>query len=147
MKQSDGILLFTANTVVQKFLSTLSSGTKDKDEDKMLIPLQYVYQFLRLLVNPSVTEINCSGFDCYKSSRNVHNFLLRHALENCPKISKVTFMDKGLCRYPKSGEILPVERFKRSWNNLTSIKTHNDLICKEDTLKFIQQNFPNIESV
>jgi hypothetical protein len=145
--------LFAANTVVQQFLSLIASGTSqfnvNLDADQLIIPLPHLTEVLSLLVNPSVTELDCTVFDSSSSNRKFNNFLVKHALQNCPNIRKIELRNQ-LCATFKPHQhrdTLPVECFKRSWNNLTSIKSRDDFICNEDTLKFIQENFPNIESV
>jgi hypothetical protein len=131
---------------VQQILSTIASGIDIYDEEetdaKSLIPLTQLNKVLSLLVNPSVTELDCTVFDIIFSddNRKFNNLLLKHALKNCPKISKIVFFKSFDC-YKE----LPVKHFKQSWNNLISIKT--DYVCNEDTLKLIKENFPNIESV
>jgi hypothetical protein len=132
--------LFAANALVQQLLSVIAS-------DEMLLisftKAQSVQKLLGLLVNSSVTELDCSVLDSNPQAGNFSDFLLNHALKNCPKISKIEL--KNHYRYNHE-QMLPVERFKLSWNNLQSIKSF-DYICNEKTLKLIQENFPNIESV
>jgi hypothetical protein len=108
-------------------------------------------RLLDLLVNPSVTELNCTVFDSsFFRSRKFNNFLLVHALKNCPKISKIEFRNKQFRSsdlVKKKIDKLPIKCFKNSWNNLTSIKCQKDFIVNDNTLKLILENFPNIESV
>jgi hypothetical protein len=126
------LYLFTANTVVQHFLTMIASGTGTRninmEADKMLIPLTHLKKVLALLVNPSVTEINCTLFDNIRAnSQKFNNFLLKHSLENCPKISKIDFMNsKPSNKFDTKRNVLPIERFKKSWNDLKSIKTNCD---------------------
>jgi len=137
--------------LVQQLLSTIASGmgqcNVNMEADKMLIPLQYLTKVLGLLVNPSVTEINCTVLDSV-NSRKFNNFLLKHTLKNCPKISKIELMNKkAFMHLLGKRDILPVDLFKKSWSDLKSIRSRNDYLSTDDTLKFIQENFPNIESV
>jgi hypothetical protein len=78
--------LFAANALVQQLLSVIAS-------DEMLLnsftETQSVQNLLSLLVNPSVTELNCAVLDSNTSYGNFNDFLLKHALKNCPKISKI----------------------------------------------------------
>jgi hypothetical protein len=129
-----------ANAVVQQFLSMLALDKFDfkKEVDKMLIPLAHLTKVLGLLVNPTVTEIHCASFVSIGGNRKFNNFLLKHALENCPKISNIEYLSKS--------NSCSVERLKKSWDNLKSIKSE-DLICKEITLKLIKKKIPNLESV
>jgi hypothetical protein len=118
-----------------------------KSLDKMLIPFPLLTKVLSLLLNSSVTELDCTVFDSYYS-QNFSNFLFKHALSNCPKINKITLMDEKLLMLDnRSHDILPVELFKGSWNNLRSIHSRQWYLCTDHTLKFIQENYPNIESV
>jgi hypothetical protein len=103
-----------------------------------------VINLLSLLVNPSVIELNCAVLDSNTSYGTFNDFLLKHALKNCPKISKIKLTNRHY-RYNHE-HMLPVERFKLSWNNLKSIKSRS-YICNEKTFKFILENFPDIESV
>jgi hypothetical protein len=122
---------------VQQLLSVIAS------DKKLLIPFteaQLVQKLLGLLVNSSVTELNCAVLDNPRAG-NFSDFLLKHALKKCPKISKIELMN----RYYHE-RMLPVERFKLSWNNLKSIKSRG-YFCNEDTFQLILENFPNIESV
>jgi hypothetical protein len=125
-----------------------------------LVPLPDLTKVLRLLLNPNVTEFNCTVFDSIEfESPKFNNFLLNHALVNCPKMSKIELNNRSGRRVPfkKPQFLFPIERFKQSWNNLLSIQTsqeddHGNYICTDDfcnehTLEVIQQNFPNIELV
>jgi hypothetical protein len=140
-----GNYLFTANAVVQRFFSMLALEIYE-EEDKLLIPLPLLSKFLCLLVNSTVTEINCASFITMGGNLHYNNFLLEHALKNCPKISKIEFLGTSLTCSTNNSHVLPVERLKKSWSNLKSIKTP-DLICDENTFKLILDNFPSIESV
>jgi hypothetical protein len=129
---------------VQQVLSVIAK------ERLLFIPFAeaHLTKVLGLLVNPSVTELNCTAFDHNVTvSREVNNFLVKHALKNCPNITKIELRHEKPLVSRQNRDTLPVECFKASWNNLKSIKSHNDYICNDDTLKFIQENFPNIESV
>jgi len=140
--------LFAANTLVQQLLSMIILETNQLiiDSDKMLnIPLSHLTKVLGLLVNTSVTELDCTVFDSSSDSHNFNNFLLEHALKNCPQISKIELMNSGKL-FNRKQNILPVAHFKKSWSDLKIIKSH-DYICNEKALKLIQQSFPNIESV
>jgi hypothetical protein len=137
--------LFAANTLVQQILSVIAS------DKKLLIPFteaRSIKVLLSLLVNSSVTELNCAVLDRNTSYGNFNDFLLKHALKNCPKISKIELTNPyKVYNYDYVQEyMLPVESLKMSWNNLRSIKIV-DYICNEKTLKLIQENYPNIESV
>jgi hypothetical protein len=132
--------LLAANTLVQQLLSVIAS------DKKLLIPFteaRSIKVLLGLLVNPSVTELDCAVLDSNPQAGNFSDFLLKHALKNCPKISKIELTNHY--RYNHE-QMLPVERFKLSWNNLQSINSF-DYMCNEKTVKLIQENFPNIESV
>jgi hypothetical protein len=149
--------------VVQNLWSMIASGIGkfNIDMNKVeLVPLPDLTKVLRLLLNPNVTEFNCTVFDSIEfESPKFNNFLLKHALENCPKISKIALLNKSGIRIPfkKQQFLLPIERFQQSWNNLLSIQTSQeddhgsysctDDFCNEHTLEVIQQNFPNIELV
>jgi len=147
--------LFTANSVVvQQFLPMISSGMAQLNINKEVDKVPHLTKVLSLLLNPYVTELNCKLFNRISSySLLFNNFLLRHTLKNCPNISKIELSTHRERPTPfrvnteLDQEILPVELFKKSWNNLKSIKSQNDYHCNEDTLKFILENFPNIESV
>jgi hypothetical protein len=143
----DSSYLFAANAVVQQFLSTIASGmgefVKNFDADKMLIPLPHMAKVLTLLMNSCVTELDCTVFDHFTGVHKFNNLLLEHSLKNCPAMSKIKFKNKDSTEFP---DILPVEQFKKSWNDLKSLKSQ-DFICNEQTLEFIQENFPDIESV
>jgi hypothetical protein len=109
-------------------------------------------RLLDLLVNPYVTELNCAVFNKIRliRTRKFNDFLLVHALKNCPKISRIEFGNKqslSLDMFRQKIDILAIECFKNSWNNLTSIKCQEDFIVDENALKLIQENFPNIELV
>jgi hypothetical protein len=146
-------IIISANTVVQLFLSMISCGMNqyfiNKDAEKLLVPFALLKKVLSLLVNSSVTEINCRSLDDSGTIKKFHNFLLRHTLKNCPKISKIELRCESNLTHLTicEPEFLPVERFKNSWADLRSIKSRNEYICSVDTLKYIQENFPNIESV
>jgi hypothetical protein len=125
---------------VQQILSVIAS------DEKLLIPFtkaRSIKVLLGLLVNPSVTELDCAVLDSNPQAGNFSDFLLKHALKNCPKISKIELTNPN--RYNPE-QMLPVECFILSWNNLQSINSF-DYICDEKTVKLIQENFPNIESV
>jgi hypothetical protein len=142
------LYLFPANTLVQKLLSVTVLDTNqlnEDDSDEMLsIPLSHLTKVLGLLVNQSVTELDCTAF--LSKVHNFNSFLLEHALKNCPKISKISLMNSGKL-FNKKQNILPVAHFKKSWSNLTIIISHDNYICNEKALKLIQESFPNIESV
>jgi hypothetical protein len=140
--------------VVQKFLCTIASSMVrtpywNYKRVELLIPKTHLPEFLSLLLNPSVTELDCTAFDIYSGCSPKYNrFLLMHALENCPKISKIEFWKTDSASWsPSSRQAVPVRFFKKSWNNLKSIKTQADYLFNKKSLKFIQENFPNIESV
>jgi hypothetical protein len=137
--------LFAANTLVQQILSVIAS---DKKLLNSFTEARLVQNLLSLLVNPSVTELNCSVLDSNPRAGNFSDFLLKHAMKNCPKISKIELTNPyKLYNYDNVQEyMLPVESLKMSWNNLRSIKLV-DYICNEKTVKLIQENFPNMESV
>ena len=142
----------TANTVVQKFLHTISGmdcGPSNicMEPEDMLIPLKHLTKVLGLLLNPFITELDFTIFDRLPFTPNYIIFLMEYALDNCPKISKIKLMDTLIYTFYKERNLLPVERFKQSWNNLKSISCHEDYICIDETLKLIQENIPNIESV
>jgi hypothetical protein len=145
--------LFAANSVVQQFLSMIAIGIHHfstfAQEEKLLIPMPLLTKVLGQLVNPNVTELNCMLFDnsifeidnsCFNKD---NDFLAEHALKNCPKISKIGFNHLKPLMVGGKPQELPVELLKKSWINLRTIKTTN-FICKENTLKLIQQNFPNL---
>lgn len=149
-------IFFAANTVVQQFLSMIASGmgisNADMDAKKMLIPLPHLSEVLKQLLNPYVTELDCTLFDKVTcNAKKYNNLLLKHALKNCPKISKIYVANPKSAVYLPPEQVtdqLPVERFKQSWDNLKSINiSRHDYICDENTLKLIQENCPNIESV
>jgi predicted lipase len=119
------------------------------DTKNLLIPFALMKKVLSLLVNSSVTEINCRAFADNSTNKKIHNFLLQHTLKNCPKLSKIELRcERKLTSLTfREPEFLPVERFKNSWADLKSIKSRNEYICSVDTLKYIQENFPSIESV
>jgi hypothetical protein len=142
--------LFVANTLVQQFLSIIASRRSLPWEfgmggvDQMLIPEEHLIKMLGLLVNPSITELDCTIFNEHRNLRKVNNFLLEHSLKNCPNILKIKFENNF--KYPLFSE-LPIECFKKSWFNLRSINIRScrTLFSNEDTLKFIQENFPNMK--
>lgn len=145
---------FAANSVVQQFLSMIASGlgrnNARMDPDKMLIPLSLLPKMLKLLLNPFITELDCTAFDNILSDKcKISKILLKHALKNCPKISKINCFNingKKL-RGQRITDLLPIELFKQSWSNLKSITSICGYSCNEDTFKLIRENFPNIESV
>jgi N-acetylglutamate synthase-like GNAT family acetyltransferase len=153
--EKNGLILklISANTLVQRFLSMISSGiyqyNVNRDTENLLVPFALMKKVPSLLVNSSVTEINCRAFADNSTNKNIHNFLLQHALKNCPVLSKIELRcERKLTSLTiREPEFLPVERFKNSWADLKSIKSRNEYICSVDTLKYIQENFPNIESV
>jgi hypothetical protein len=121
------------------------AASKNDYGNIMLIPaLPHLTKVLSLLVNPSVTELDCTVYDGSFSYAKINNLLMKHALQNCPNIRKINFgrVEDDIREYQKR---MPIERLKKSWNNLKSIKTEG-YYYEEDTLKFIQENFPNIES-
>jgi hypothetical protein len=138
---------FAANTLVQKLLPLIIpdlTNLRREAQKKFIHPLTKV---LGLLVNPSVTELDCYELlDCKLDIyQELNSFLVEHALNNCPDIRKITLM---AWEQHEQKHILPVCRLKKSWNNLKSINVgYLSLTCNEDTLKLIQENFPNIESV
>jgi hypothetical protein len=128
--------------------SSIHQYNDNMEANKLLIPMPQLTKVLSLLVNSSVTEINCSAFGkkSDEMSRKFNHFLLKHTLKNCPKINKVKLLSKKpFFHLLGKLEILPVELFKKSWNDVKSIKSHTEYLCTDDTLKFIQENFPNIE--
>jgi hypothetical protein len=146
---TDKNYLFAANTLVQQLLSMIVLDTnklKVVESDKVLnITLSHLTKVLGLLVNTSVTELDCTVFDSSSNSHNFNNFLLEHALKNCPQISKIELMNSGKL-FNRKQNILPVAHFKKSWTDLKIIKSH-DYICNEKALKLIQESIPNIEYV
>lgn len=141
---------------MQQFLSMIASGmgicNADMDAKKMLIPLPHLSKVLKQLLNPYVTELDCTLFDeVLCNAKKYNNLLLKHALKNCPKISKIYVANPKPSVYMLADQVtdpLPVELFKQSWNNLKSINSsRRDYICDENTLKLIQESCPNIESV
>jgi hypothetical protein len=138
--------LFTANTVVQQFLPMLAFERNEK-KGIMLIHWSHLTKVLAVLVNPMVTEINCASFQTTVGVLTYNDFLVEHALKNCPKISKIKFLSRPsrfACKNPLI--VLPAERLKKSWSNLTSINA-SGYFCDENTLKLMLDNFPSIESV
>jgi hypothetical protein len=136
--------------VVQKFLSMIAAsivpGYLYNKEVELLVPVPHLAKVLKLLVNPSVTELDCTAFDKYSDGRRTFNkVLLLHALKNCPRISKIEF--RNIDTWNPANISLGVWHFKKSWDNLKSIKTQADYLFDEDSLKFIQENIQNIESV
>jgi len=115
----------------------------EEDQEKMFIPLPLLTKVFGVLVNPSVTELNCIAF-VRDSEQCFNNFLLEHALENCPQIRKISLENNDKLFEKKHNNNLPVELFIKSWRNLTYIKAHT-FICNEKALKLIQKSFPNIE--
>jgi len=138
--------MFAANPMVVRFLSMIAASNND-EADKMLIPFRHLTKVLGLLVNPSITELDCTAFDGSSGTRKINNFLLEHALKHCLKIRKIKLLNSNSFRMTSKRDQLPVKRFKSSWSNLTIIKSHNDYMCNEKTLKLIRENFPNIELV
>jgi len=131
--------------MVQQLLSEFASFASSK-KDACLHPY-LTKEELGLLVNPSVTELNCLLFNSISKGPIFSNFLLDHALENCPKITKIELLNRWRRCDRKTIDTLPVQLFKYRWNNLKSLKCYNDFIVYDNTLRFIQENFPNIESV
>jgi hypothetical protein len=130
---------------VQQILSVIAS------DEKLLIlftEARSIKKLLGLLVNPSVTELDCAVLDSNPQAGNFSDFLLKHALKNCPKISKIELINSSNSfKLNKKRASLPVLRLKRSWTDLICIKSHNGYTCNEKTLKLILENFPKIESV
>jgi hypothetical protein len=132
--------------LVQQLLPSIVLVINRRAEDKVRIPLIHLTQLLGQLVNPSVTELDCTLFDYSRAnSRALKSELLANAVENCPNISKIKLARTDLLSWNNSF-MIPVERLKKSWDNLKSINTaFNQYKCTEDNLKFIQENIPNIE--
>jgi hypothetical protein len=133
--------LFAANTLVQKFVYLLNMY---QEKNQLLIPLPHLIELLTQLLNPSVTQLDLTLFRRISNANKI--LLLNHALKKCPKIGKIKLMEFNCYNYGELQILLPAEVFHKSWNNLKVVNcTADDYIAPAETLKFIQENMPNIE--
>jgi hypothetical protein len=117
---------------------------------KLHIPHVYLRPFLQLLLNPQMTQLDCTKFDIKRNSLKLHDFLLEHALNNCPNITKVKLLftrSKKCWPYhpQKDRGSLPLERFKQSWKQLAHISADRSFSITDQCLQYIHENFPNME--
>lgn len=133
------LAILSANTLVQKFLLKIKE-TRSRSNYR-LIPKSDELEMVKMLLNPNVTEFDALAFNDY--SRSSDEVYYRHALENCPRLTKV---GKGSpVIYQRHWEDLPVNELK-TWTNLKHFNMKG-FYCRDETMRQLQENCPQLESV